>query len=235
MDGGRRWVMLFFLKRAGKGLVSLSLSLFRGRRMEIEVLFQKIKDTGKKSTFCATTLVSFLFLLPPSNQRQNKTTMPLQISSLSADFKTRASSPYIVFECEGVRAQTKAIKVERLRNSLWSFSFFCFFRGRRRRRAGERASERGKTVFLASRRKSRTSCPATPQRCPFSAEGACLTRCWGQRGTEIGATRGKNYLKRSLLTPVLVARLVFSLSSFFSPSTRSTSLSPPSPPLAPSH
>lgn len=182
-------------------------------------------------TFCATTLVFFLFLLPPSNQRQNKTTMPLQISSLSADFKTRASSPYIVFECEGVRAQTKAIKVERLRRSLWSFSFFCFFRGRRRRRA----SERGKTFVLASRRKSRTSCPATPQRCPFSAEGACSTRFWGQRGTEIGATRGKNYLKRSLLTPVLVAGLVFSLSSFSSPSTRSTSLSPPSPPLAPSH
>lgn len=36
--------------------------------------------------------------------------MPLQISSLS-DFKTRASSPYLVFECEGVRAQTKATKV----------------------------------------------------------------------------------------------------------------------------
>ena len=154
MDGGRRWVMLFFLKRAGKGLVSLSLSLFRGRRMEIEVLFQKIKDTGKKSTFCATTLVSFLFLLPPSNQRQNKTTMPLQISSLSADFKTRASSPYIVFECEGIRAQTKAIKVERLRRSLWSFSFFCFFRGRRRRRAGERAS--GGKLF-SSRRAARAA------------------------------------------------------------------------------
>ena len=44
--------------------------------------------------------------------------MPLQISSISANFKTRASSPYLVFEaeCEGlrgerVRAQTKATKV----------------------------------------------------------------------------------------------------------------------------
>ena len=145
----------FFLKRAGKGLVSLSLSLFRGRRMEIEVLFQKIKDTGKKNQPFAPQL-SFLFsssfLL--QTQRQNKTTMPLQISSLSADFKTRASSPYIVFECEGVRAQTKAIKVERLRNSLWSFSFFCFFRGRRRRRVGERAS--GGKLF-SSRRAARAA------------------------------------------------------------------------------
>ena len=41
--------------------------------------------------------------------------MPLQISSLSADFKARASSPYLVFECEGVRAQTKATKVRRRR------------------------------------------------------------------------------------------------------------------------
>lgn len=46
--------------------------------------------------------------------------MPLQISSLSADFKTRASSPYLVFECEGVRAQTKATKVR-------GFFFFLTF------------------------------------------------------------------------------------------------------------
>jgi hypothetical protein len=78
MDGGRRWVMLFFLKRAGKGLVSLSLSLFRGRRMEIEVLFQKIKDTGKKINLLRHN--SRFFSLPPSSfkpkAKQNNNAAP---------------------------------------------------------------------------------------------------------------------------------------------------------------
>lgn len=70
------------------------------------------KREEKKSTLSKSQLSFFSstsFSLPPTNLKQ--ATMPLQISSLSADFKTRASSPYLVFECEGVRAQTKATKV----------------------------------------------------------------------------------------------------------------------------
>ena len=58
------------------------------------------------------SITFFLFFFSTSSSFSLKAKkMPLQISSLSADFKSRASSPYLVFECEGVRAQTRAQKV----------------------------------------------------------------------------------------------------------------------------
>ena len=66
--------------------------------------------------------------------------MPLQISSLSADFKTRASSPYLVFECEGVRAQTKATKVRERRRKSDERFFFLFSWAATPRASGQRGN-----------------------------------------------------------------------------------------------